>query len=144
MFYAYGVLMQPMEAELQTTRSVVVGAYSIALLLSGCLSTLSGAIIDRIGGRLVMGGGALLAALMFFLMSYVDSVLTLYLVWAGLGVAMSATLYQPAFSVLTQVYGIGYRRAITAVTLFGGMSSSVFWPLTQALSDQVGLSLIHI
>ena len=69
MFYAYGVLMQPMEAELQTTRSVVVGAYSIALLLSGCLSTLSGAIIDRIGGRLVMGGGALLAALMFFLMS---------------------------------------------------------------------------
>ena len=138
MFYAYGVLMQPMEAELQTTRSVVVGAYSIALLLSGCLSTLSGAIIDRIGGRLVMGGGALLAALMFFLMSYVDSVLTLYLVWAGLGVAMSATLYQPAFAVLTQVYGSGYRRAITAVTLFGGLSSSVFWPLTQALSDQVG------
>lgn len=138
MFYAYGVLMQPMEVELQTTRSVVVGAYSIALLLSGCLSTLSGAIIDRIGGRLVMGGGALLAALMFFLMSYVDSVLTLYLVWAGLGVAMSATLYQPAFAVLTQVYGSGYRRAITAVTLFGGLSSSVFWPLTQALSDQVG------
>lgn len=138
MFYAYGVLMQPMEAELQTTRSVVVGAYSIALLLSGCLSTLSGAIIDRIGGRLVMGGGALLAALMFFLMSYVDSVLMLYLVWAGLGVAMSATLYQPAFAVLTQVYGSGYRRAITAVTLFGGLSSSVFWPLTQALSDQVG------
>lgn len=138
MFYAYGVLMQPMEAELQTSRSVVVGAYSVALLISGCLSMLAGTIVDRIGGRLLMTAGSLLAALMLALLSNVHSVLTLYLVWAGIGVAMSATLYQSAFAVLTQVFGNGYRRAITMVTLFGGFASTVFWPLTQALSDHVG------
>ncbi|WP_076591784.1 MFS transporter [Herminiimonas arsenitoxidans] len=138
MFYAYGVLMQPMETELHTTRSVVVGAYSIALLISGCLSTLAGAIIDRIGGRLLMGVGTLLAAAMLALLANVQSVLGLYLVWAGIGVAMSATLYQSSFAVLTQVFGTGYRRAITALTLFGGFASTVFWPLTQALSDHFG------
>ena len=138
MFYAYGVLMQPMESELQTSRSVVVGAYSIALLISGCLSTLAGAIIDRIGGRLLMGAGTLLAAAMLVLLSNVQSILELYLAWAGIGIAMSATLYQSSFAVLTQVFGTGYRRAITALTLFGGFASTVFWPLTQALSDHVG------
>lgn len=138
MFYAYGVLMQPMEAELQTSRSVVVGAYSVALLVSGCLSMLAGSIVDRIGGRLLMTAGSLLAALMLALLSNVHSVLTLYLVWTGIGVAMSATLYQSAFAVLTQVFGNGYRRAITMVTLFGGFASTVFWPLTQLLSDHVG------
>lgn len=138
MFYAYGVLMQPMEAELQTSRSVVVGAYSVALLISGCLSMLAGSIVDRIGGRLLMAAGSLLAALMLALLSNAHSVLTLYLAWAGIGVAMSATLYQSAFAVLTQVFGNGYRRAITMVTLFGGFASTVFWPLTQLLSDHVG------
>lgn len=138
MFYAYGVLMQPMEVELQTSRSVVVGAYSIALLISGCLSTLAGAVVDRIGGRLLMACGTLLAAAMLILLGNVRSVLMLYLVWAGIGVAMSATLYQSSFAVLTQVFGTNYRRAITSLTLFGGFASTVFWPLTQALSDHVG------
>lgn len=138
MFYAYGVLMQPMEAELHISRSVVVGAYSVALLISGCLSMLAGSIVDRIGGRLLMGAGSLLAALMLAFLSNVNSVLSLYLVWAGIGVAMSATLYQSAFAVLTQVFGSGYRRAITLVTLFGGFASTVFWPLTQFLSDHFG------
>lgn len=99
---------------------------------------LAGSIVDRIGGRLLMGAGSLLAALMLAFLSNVNSVLSLYLVWAGIGVAMSATLYQSAFAVLTQVFGNNYRRAITLVTLFGGFSSTVFWPLTQFLSDHFG------
>ncbi|WP_231949299.1 MFS transporter [Herminiimonas arsenitoxidans] len=138
MFYAYGVLMQPMEIELQTTRSVVVGAYSIALLISGFLSPVAGAIIDKLGGRLLMGAGSLLAFIMLALLANVHSVTGLYLVWAGIGIAMSATLYQSSFAVLTQICGSDYRRAITSLTLFGGFASTVFWPLTQALSDHFG------
>lgn len=138
MFYAYGVLMQPMQDELGLSKPVIVGAYSVALLISGLLSTSAGSIIDRIGGRLLMGGGALLAALMLACLSRVHGAAGLYLVWAGLGVAMSATLYQPAFVVITQVFGSDYRRAITHLTLFGGFASTVFWPLTQTLLQHVG------
>jgi MFS family permease len=138
LFYAYGVLMQPMQIELQTSKPVIVGAYSAALLISGCFSTLAGSIIDRIGGRLLMGAGTLLAALMLALLANVHSVAGLYFVWAGIGIAMSATLYQPAFAVITQVFGGGYRRAITLLTLFGGFASTVSWPLTQFLLDRLG------
>lgn len=138
MFYAYGVLMQPMQDELGLSKPVIVGAYSVALLISGLLSTSAGSIIDRIGGRLLMGGGALLAAVMLACLSRVQGAVGLYLVWAGLGVAMSATLYQPAFAVITQVFGSDYRRAITHLTLFGGFASTVFWPLTQLLLQHLG------
>ncbi|WP_239511585.1 hypothetical protein [Burkholderia sp. JP2-270] len=69
MFYAYGVLMQPMQDELGLSKPVVVGAYSVALLISGLLSTSAGSIIDRVGGRALMAGGSLLAALMFVCLS---------------------------------------------------------------------------
>jgi MFS family permease len=138
MFYAYGILMQPMQDELDMSKPAIVGAYSVALLISGLFSTAAGSIIDRIGGRLLMGGGSALAALMFACMSQVHGALALYFVWAGLGVAMSATLYQPAFVVITQIRGSDYRRAITQLTLFGGFASTVFWPLTQSLLQHVG------
>ncbi|NKI72292.1 MFS transporter [Collimonas pratensis] len=138
MFYAYGVLMGPMQTALHTSKPVVVGAYSVALLVSGCLSTFAGAIIDRFGGRILMGAGSVLAAALLALLSHVDSVAELYLVWAGIGIAMSATLYQPAFAVITQIFGAEYRRAITLLTLFGGFASTIFWPLTQFLLGQYG------
>jgi len=74
MFYAYGVLMQPMQDKLGLSKPVIVGAYSVALLISGLLSTSAGSIIDRIGGRLLMGGGALLAAVMLACLSRVQGV----------------------------------------------------------------------
>jgi len=138
MFYAYGVLMQPMQTELQVSKPVIVGAYSLALLISGLLSTLAGSIIDRVGGRLLMGVGTVLAAAMLALLSTVHSVTGLYVIWAGIGVAMSATLYQPAFAVITQIFEADFRRAITMLTLFGGFASTVSWPLTQWLLVHFG------
>lgn len=138
MFYAYGLLMQPMQIELNLSKPVVVGAYSVSLLIAGLLSISAGSVIDRIGGRLLMGCGSLLAAIMLACLSQVQTALELYLVWVGIGAAMSATLYQPAFAVVTQIFGSGYRRAITQLTLFGGLASTAFWPLTQGLLQQVG------
>jgi predicted MFS family arabinose efflux permease len=51
---------------------------------------------------------------------------------------MSACLYDPAFATLHQISGTSYRRAVTALTLFGGFASTVFWPLSQYLLDEVG------
>jgi hypothetical protein len=58
--------------------------------------------------------------------------------WLLAGVAMSASLYDPAFATLHQLSGTSYRRAVTALTLFGGFASTVFWPLSQYLLDEFG------
>lgn len=137
-FYAYGILMQAMQEELQLSRPVVVAAFSIALLISGLLSTLVGSLIDRYGGRLLMSAGSVLCAALLLAMSFISSAMELYLVWAVIGIGMSCTLYHPAFAVVTQHFQSDYRRAIALVTLFGGFASTISWPLTQWLLDHYG------
>src|SRR5258705_354419 len=54
------------------------------------------------------------------------------------GLAMAGCLYDPAFATLHGISGPSYRKAVTALTLFGGFASTVFWPLSQFLLDTVG------
>jgi predicted MFS family arabinose efflux permease len=51
---------------------------------------------------------------------------------------MSAVLYEPAFAVITACFGADARKGITTLTLPGGLASTVFWPLTQALVAALG------
>lgn len=137
-FYSFGFLMAPMQEALGLGRGAVGGAFSVALLCSGLLAPRVGARIDRVGGRRLMTGGSLAVAALLFALSRVESMGALYLIYAGLGVAMACTLYEPAFVVLTHAFRANPRRAITLVTLFGGLAGTLFWPLTQALIGWLG------
>jgi MFS family permease len=138
LFYAFALLQLPLREQLGTSPAAVVGAFSLALLVAGLLSAPVGRWIDRHGGRALMSLGSLAAGLLLALLPWVQNLAQLYLLWAGLGAAMAATLYDPAFAVLARVFRSGPRTAITVLTLFGGFASTVFWPLTQLLIDHVG------
>ena len=60
--------------------------------------------------------------------------------WVLAGVAMGAVLYPPAFAALTRWHGPDPVRALTVLTLAGGLASTVFAPLTAALADATGLA----
>ena len=85
-----------------------------------------------------MAAGSAAASLLLWMLAQVESVGGLYLIYFGLGVAMAAILYEPAFAVINQAFGSGARRAITTLTLIAGFSSTVFWPLCQFLIDSLG------
>jgi MFS family permease len=137
-FYLFPLLLEPLQPALGASRTAVVGAFTVALLLSGLLAPVVGQLIDRRGGRSLMAAGSLLAAVSLAALGQVTSLAHLYAAWALLGVAMACTLYEPAFAVLTRAFTRHHRRAITVLTLFGGFASTVFWPLGQALIDAVG------
>lgn len=137
-YYAFALLLEPLQRDLGAGRSEVTGAFSAALLVSGLCATWIGRRIDRFGGRGVMTAGSVAAVLLLAALSQVRSVPMLYLAWIGLGVAMAATLYEPAFVVVAQVYRLNYRRALTVLTLFGGLASTVFWPLATWLIERFG------
>lgn len=138
LYYAFAVVMAGVQADLGLSAPVVVGAYSVALLVSGLAAAPVGRAIDRRGSRVPMTAGSLLAAALLAAFSQVASATGLYLVWLGLGVAMALVLYEPAFASLALVFKAGLRRAITALTLAGGFASTVFWPLTQWLEASLG------
>jgi MFS family permease len=137
-YYAFAFLITPLMEASGGDKPTVFGAFSLGLLVSGLLSAPVGTLIDRVGGRGVMTMGSLGAAALLALLAQVQSIFALYLVWAGLGAVMAATLYEPAFAVITRLFASNYRRAITSLTLFGGFASTVFWPLTQFLIAEIG------
>lgn len=137
-FYLFALLIVPLERELGVSRNAIAGAFSVSLLASGLAAPAIGRHIDAFGGRGAMSLGALASALLLAALSQVHSLGALYLIWALLGVAMAATLYESAFAVVTQMFAENYRRAITTLTLFGGFASTVFWPFTARLIESFG------
>ena len=138
LYYAFAVLVRPMQAELLASNQALMSAYSLGLLVWGLATGVVGALLPRIGGRAVMTAGSLLAGLMFLGLSRVESVAACFAVWSGLGLAMAMTLYEPAFAIVVQASPEDRRRHITVLALAGGFASTVFWPLTAVLVDQWG------
>jgi len=135
LYYAFGVLVLPLEAELGTTRWVVTGAFSIALLMSALMAPTVGAWSDAGHGPVIMQVGGFAAAALLATSTFLWNTPMLYVVWAGLGLCMAATLYEPAFALIARTHHdpIGRLRSMAAITIFGGLASTVFLPLTGVL-----------
>jgi len=138
LFYTIAVLGPPMRAELGVGEVWLFGSFTAGLAVSGLLSPAVGRAIDVRGGRRVLAAGSLLAAIATAALAAAQGPWSLLAGWLLVGVAMSAALYDPAFATLHQLAGPAYRRAVTALTLFGGFASTVFWPVSQWLADSVG------
>ena len=140
LYYAFAVLVSPLERELGTPTWVVTGAFSLALLMSAALAPAIGRWGDRDRGALVMQAGGFAAAALLAAWTLLPGVLALYLVWAGLGFCMAATLYEPAFVIVARAYEdpASRLRALAAITLYGGLASTVFLPGTSALVSAAG------
>ena len=138
LYYAFTILAHDIGRELHLRAELVFGAFSWCLLVAGLLSTPTGILLDRYGGRRIMAAGSLLCGAGFMLLSQALDATTYFLAWTVLGAAMSAVLYEAAFATLNHQFGLRARKAISSVTLFGGFASSVFWPLTLQLNLAAG------
>jgi MFS family permease len=138
LFYAFSLFVVPMQESLGWSRPLLNGALSLGLLSTGMVAFPVGAWIDRHGGRGVMTLGSLAGGLLLLAWAWVDTPWMFYLIWVLIGVTMAGVLYEPAFAVITAVFGPEARRGITALTLVGGFASTVFMPLTQLLIGAVG------
>ena len=137
-FYMFPAMLPAWEADLGWNKSVLSGAFTLALLLSAGVAPLAGRLIDRHHGRATMAGSVVLAGIMLVVLSRADSPAVFYLAWAGLGVAMGGALYEACFAFVTRLLGDGARRAITAITLVAGFAGTVSFPLTHWLNGVIG------
>lgn len=138
LYYSFPLLAEPMAREFGLSKPEVYGAATVGLVVAGLAAYPVGSAIDRGRGRAVMVGGALLAALLLLVWSFVGAGWMLYPLFVGIGLAQAMTLYEPAFAVVARRFGAEARSGITALTLWGGFASTVFVPLIQLLLDRVG------
>ncbi|GGE80985.1 MFS transporter [Stappia taiwanensis] len=137
-FYLLAVLSGPIQDETGWSAGEVTLGISLGLLVSGLAASRIGSLIQLEGGRRVLAAGTLLIAAGLALLGLAHS-LTVYLIaWGILGLGMAAALYDAAFSTLGRLYGREARSAITALTLWGGFASTVCWPISAFLVENVG------
>jgi MFS family permease len=115
-----------------------MAGFSFSLIVSGLLSPLVGGLIDRYGGNVVMASGAMAGAAGLSLFTLAVHPVAYFACWLLMGASMSATLYDPAFTTLTRIFGATARRQITFVTFAGGFASTVGWPATHFLLAEFG------
>ena len=63
-----------------------------------------------------------------------------YLAWIALGIGMRLCLYDAAFASLARAAGPTARRPMSQITLFGGLASTVMWPVGRTLAGLAGLA----
>jgi MFS family permease len=138
LFYPPVLTMPLIAASHGWSTAFAMGGFSAGLFVGGLASRHIGALIDRFGGHVVMPCGSLVGALGLVGLVLAKNAFAYFAVWMVLGVAMAASLYDPAFATLGRIFGQNARSPITALTLAGGFASTVSWPATQFLIDSVG------
>jgi len=138
LYYAFAVIAHDIERDLGLPTSVVFGAFSWSLLVAGLAATPAGMLIDRYGGRAVMALGSVLAGIGMAGIACSNSPAMYVGAWTVTGIAMAMTLYEAAFATINREFLRGARKGISVLTLFGGLASTVFWPLTLKLNTAFG------
>jgi sugar phosphate permease len=138
LYYAFSVFMVPMQRDLGVSTATVSGAFSLALVTMGVSALAVGRWLDRHGGRGLMSWGSVLAVAVVLTWSQVQETWQLYAVFAGLGVAGSMVLYEPAFAVVVRWFDRRRARALLVITVVAGFASTIFVPTAAALEQAMG------
>jgi len=137
-YYLLAVLALPMSRSTGWSLGLLVGGLSAGLVTAGLLAPLAGRTIDRRGGRTALAVSSVGFAIGLAVLATSHSPAAYYLGWVVLGVAMSAGLYDAAFSTLGQLLGSNAKRSIAGLTLVAGFASTLGWPALTYLDGAMG------
>src|SRR5271169_6593672 len=91
------------------SKAFAMGGFSVGLFVGGLVSRHVGALIDRFGGHVVMPVGSLIGTIGLAGLALARNSTSYYAMWMVLGVAMAASLYDPAFATLGRIFGANAR-----------------------------------
>ena len=137
LYYAFTVLSEQISVDTGWSAPAVTAAFSAGLVTAALVGIPVGRWLDRVGPRWIMTAGSILGVLSVVAVVTAPNYGWFVAAWVLAGVAMSAVFYAPAFAALTRFFGADAVRALTVLTLVAGFASTVFAPLTAALSAQM-------
>ncbi|MYR42271.1 MFS transporter [Streptomyces sp. SID5910] len=134
-YYAFPVLNPQITMATGWSATATTAAFSAALLMSAIAGIRIGRILDARGPRTVMTVGSAVGTVSLVIIANAPNLTLFTAGWLLAGFAMASTFYQPAFAALTRWWAPNHVRALTIVTLVGGLASTVFAPLTAQLAN---------
>lgn len=138
LFYGFAVAASAITADTGWSEGLVSGAFAAGLLVSGVGAPPIARALAAHDPRRVMTAGSVVGIVGMVGFAWAPNPVVLYAAWLVIGVAMAATLYDPAMAILVALDPGRRHRTIAAVTVAGGLASTVFAPLGGWLVDAVG------
>ena len=140
----YGVFFKPLAIEFGWTRAVTAGAYSMTLFVTGLFFMVTGRLTDRFGPRPVATVCGFILSLGYFLMSRIDAVWQLYLVYGVvIAIGVSGSLV-PMMSTVAKWF-VKRRGLMTGIVLSGvGVGMAAWPPLATRLIANYGWRTSYI
>lgn len=135
-YYIFPALLLHWESAMGWSRADITLALMLATFSMALASPVTGRLIDRGKGPLVMGVSTVLAGVCIGLLSLVKSLELFYVLWIINGAMLAGCLYEPCFAMITRVKGADAKRSITAVTLIAGFGGSLSFPSAHILSNR--------
>ncbi|MGY6633861.1 MAG: MFS transporter [Alkalilacustris sp.] len=136
--YIFGALLVAWEADLGWSKTTLALGPAVSILVSAALATVAGRLVDRGWAVALLTGGAGLGAMALGALSMVQTPAQYLAVWAVMGVAHCACLYEVCFAFLVRRLGARARPAIVRVTLVAGLASSIAFPLGAGVAEAFG------
>lgn len=144
LYYSFSILAPGMAADLGLSLEWVFGIFSISLFVGGLSATFIGRHMDRVGAASVMTAGSALSAATLVLCAWSPSVAVFALAIVFLEVASGMVQYQAAFAALVESDPKTAARSITYLTLIAGFASTIFWPISAALTGYLSWREIYL
>lgn len=132
-YFLMAVIADPVVSTTGWSHAWVVGALSIAILVSGLPAPLVGRLIQQRGGRSVLVMGSLILAAGLVVVAVSPSLPVFLFGWTVIGIGMAASLYDPLFSAVGRTFGANARAALTQITLVAGFAITLCWPASHFL-----------
>lgn len=144
LYYSFGALAPAMAADFGWSEQWVYGVLSGSLLVGGLIAPLSGRWADRYGAGKVMAWGSVAAAAALVICALAPERVSFVVGLVAIEVASAFVLYATAFAALAQASSHGAQRSITHLTLIAGFASTLFWPLTAVLHEQLSWREVYL
>ncbi len=137
-YFGFQSFILPLTQEFGWSRRQITGAISLAQLEGAALGPIDGFLIDRFGPRRLMFVGVTILGIGFLVLSKIDSLLGLYVVFCGLiAIGSSAGTLGPA-QVAAANWFVRKRTMASALVFTGMPIGGVLVPLMVWLIDTYG------
>jgi predicted MFS family arabinose efflux permease len=137
-YWLPAMLAGPLQRDIGLPSEAAFGGVTVMLLVSAVVAPRFGRLIDAHGSRWPMVAGSLLFALALLIISQATGTVSYLAGWVLIGIGTPLALTQAAAAAMAQLAGPKARQAIGLLMMIGGLSSTVFWPLSAFLEASIG------
>ena len=129
-FYGFSALFVPLSQEFGWSRTVLSGVFALSRLEGGILGPAEGYLADKYGPRRIMLVGIPLLGLGFILLSQVNSLLSLYIIYiTAITIGSALGTFTPVSAAVANWFDKKRSRAFGFVMSGTGLGGAIFLPI---------------